>query len=45
MKDELEKKARELGNKVTAPNVQLFTSKKDFESFHLKGRGPQGAGA
>jgi nitrate reductase / nitrite oxidoreductase, beta subunit len=36
MKEELEKKARELGGKVAAPNVQLFKSKKDFESFHLK---------
>jgi nitrate reductase beta subunit len=36
MKDELERKARELGGKVTAPNVQFFKSKKDFESFHLK---------
>lgn len=44
MKDELEKKARELGGKVRAPNVQLFTSKKAFEAFHLKGRGPRGAG-
>lgn len=43
MKDELEKKARELGGKVQAPNVQLFKSKKDFEAFHLKG--PRGAGA
>ena len=45
MKEELERKARELGGSVAAPNVQLFTNKKDFESFHLKGRGPQGAGA
>ena len=45
MKEELEKKARDLGGKVAAPNVQLFKNKKDFESFHLKGRGPQGAGA
>jgi nitrate reductase beta subunit len=45
MKGELEKKARELGGKVAAPNVQFFKSKKDFEAFHLKGRGPQGAGA
>ena len=36
MKEELEKKARELGGKVPAPNVQLFKSKKDFEAFHLK---------
>lgn len=36
MKEELEKKARELGGKVAAPNVQLFKSKKDFEAFHLK---------
>jgi nitrate reductase beta subunit len=36
MKDELEKKARELGGTVAAPNVQFFKSKKDFESFHLK---------
>jgi nitrate reductase beta subunit len=43
MKDELEKKARELGGKVAAPNVQFFKSKKDFESFHLKK--PRGAGA
>jgi nitrate reductase beta subunit len=43
MKDELEKKARELGGKVAAPNVQFFKSKKDFESFHLKK--PWGAGA
>ena len=45
MKDELEKKARELGGKAQAPNVQLFTSKKDFAAFHLKGRGPKGADA
>ncbi len=45
MKDELEKKARALGGKVAAPNVQFFKNKQDFESFHLKGRGPQGAGA
>jgi hypothetical protein len=36
MKEELEKKARELGGKVAAPNVQLFKSKKDFEAFHIK---------
>jgi hypothetical protein len=36
MKEELEKKARELGGKVQAPNVQLFTNKRDFEAFHLK---------
>lgn len=36
MKGELEKKARELGGKVAAPNVQLFKSRKDFEAFHLK---------
>ena len=34
--DELEKRARELGGKVAAPNVQVFKSKKDFEAFHLK---------
>jgi nitrate reductase / nitrite oxidoreductase, beta subunit len=42
MKEELERKARELGGKVSAPNVQLFRSKKDFEAFHLK---PGGSGA
>ncbi len=36
MKDELEKKAKELGGKIPAPNVQFFKSKKDFEAFHLK---------
>jgi nitrate reductase / nitrite oxidoreductase, beta subunit len=36
IKEELEKKARELGGKVQAPNVQLFKSKQDFEAFHLK---------
>jgi hypothetical protein len=36
MKEELEKKARELGGKVQAPNVQLFTNKRGFEAFHLK---------
>jgi nitrate reductase / nitrite oxidoreductase, beta subunit len=36
MKEELEKKARELGDKVPTPNVQFFKSKKDFEAFHLK---------
>ena len=36
MKDELEKKARELGGTVAAPNVQLFKNKRDFEAFHLK---------
>jgi nitrate reductase / nitrite oxidoreductase, beta subunit len=41
MKGELEKKARELGGKVAAPNVQLFKSRKDFEAFHLKK--PRGA--
>ncbi|MGF1473642.1 MAG: nitrate reductase subunit beta [Rubrobacteraceae bacterium] len=45
MKEELEKKARDLGGEVAVPNVQLFKSKKDFENFHLKGRGTQGAGA
>jgi nitrate reductase beta subunit len=43
MKEELEKKARELGGKVQAPNVQFFKSKRDFEAFHLKK--PKGAGA
>jgi nitrate reductase beta subunit len=36
MKDELERKARELGGKIPAPNVQFFKSKKDFEAFHLR---------
>jgi nitrate reductase / nitrite oxidoreductase, beta subunit len=36
MKEELEKKARELGGNIPAPNVQFFKSKKDFEAFHLK---------
>jgi nitrate reductase beta subunit len=43
MKEELEKKARDLDGKVQAPNVQFFKSKRDFEAFHLKK--PRGAGA
>ncbi|HET7480868.1 MAG TPA: 4Fe-4S dicluster domain-containing protein, partial [Rubrobacteraceae bacterium] len=39
MKGELEKRARELGGKVRAPNVSFFSSKADFEAFHLKGEG------
>jgi nitrate reductase beta subunit len=38
-KEEFEKKAHELGGRVTAPNVNFFKSKADFESFHLKPRG------
>lgn len=41
MKEELEKKARQLGGKIPAPNVQLFKSKKDFEAFHLKPGGSE----
>jgi hypothetical protein len=40
MKEELEKKARELGD--GSQSVQVFKSKKDFQAFHLK---PRGAGA
>lgn len=42
IKDDLEKQAKKLGNKVAAPNVNFFKSKKDFEAFHLK---PGGSGA
>ena len=41
-KEELEKKARGLGEQAKAPNVSFFKNKADFESFHLK---PKGAGA
>jgi nitrate reductase beta subunit len=40
MKDELERKARQLG-RIPAPNVQLFRSKKDFEAFHLRPGGSE----
>lgn len=39
MKAELEKKAGDIGEQVTAPNVRIFKSKEDFQSFHLKPRG------
>jgi nitrate reductase / nitrite oxidoreductase, beta subunit len=42
IKEELENRARELGGRVSAPNVRLFGSKKDFQAFHLR---PGGSGA
>ena len=41
MKDDLEKKAKKLGDKVAAPNVNFFKSKKDFEAFHLRPGGSE----